>query len=70
VEAEECWEPSTAGGGKDGFSLPPSKGAQPSQWCACYGGFPGGSVAKNPPANAGDTGSIPDPGGSHMLRSK
>ena len=26
------------------------------------GGFPGGSVVKNPPANAGDTGSIPNPG--------
>ena len=25
-------------------------------------GFPGGSVVKNPPANAGDTGSIPSPG--------
>jgi len=31
-------------------------------------GFPGGSVVKNPPANAGDTGSIPDPGTFHMLR--
>ena len=29
-------------------------------------GFPGGSVVKNPPANAGDMGSIPGPGGSHM----
>ena len=29
-------------------------------------GFPGDSVAKNLPANAGDTGSIPDPGRSHM----
>ena len=29
-------------------------------------GFPGGSVVKNPPANAGDMGSIPDPGRSHM----
>ena len=29
--------------------------------------FPGGAVVKNPPANAGDTGSIPGPGGSHML---
>ena len=28
--------------------------------------FPGGSVVKNPPANAGDPGSIPGPGGSHM----
>ena len=24
--------------------------------------FPGGPVVKNPPVNAGDTGSIPDPG--------
>ena len=27
-------------------------------------GFPGGSVVKNPPANAGDMGLIPGPGGS------
>ena len=27
---------------------------------------PGGAVVKNPPANAGDTGSIPGPGRSHM----
>ena len=25
----------------------------------CYQGFPGGAVVKNPPANAGDVGSIP-----------
>ena len=31
--------------------------------------FPGGSVVKNPPANAGDMGLIPDPGRSHMLQS-
>ena len=29
--------------------------------------FPGGTVVKNPPANAGDTGSSPGPGISHML---
>ena len=29
-------------------------------------GFPIGSVVKNPPANAGDTGLIPDPRRSHM----
>ena len=29
-------------------------------------GFPGGAVVKNPPANAGDTGSSPSPGKSHM----
>ena len=32
-------------------------------------GFPGGAVIKNLPANAGDTGSSPGPGGSHMPRS-
>ena len=31
--------------------------------------FPGGAVIKNPPANAGDTGSIPGAGRSHMLQS-
>ena len=31
--------------------------------------FPGGSVLKNPPASAGDTGSIPGLGRSHKLRS-
>ena len=37
--------------------------------CMCYTGFPGGSVVKNLPANAGDTGSIPglerSPGGQN-----
>ena len=32
-------------------------------------GFPGGSVARNPPANGGDRSSIPDPGRFHMLLS-
>ena len=31
--------------------------------------FPGGTVVKNLPANAGDMGSSPGPGRSHMLRS-
>ena len=34
----------------------------------CWG-FPGGAVVKNPPANAGDTGSSPGPGRSHMPQS-
>ena len=29
-------------------------------------GFPGGAVIESPPANAGDTGSSPGLGGSHM----
>ena len=29
-------------------------------------GFPGGTVVKNPPANAGDKGSSPGLGKSHM----
>ncbi|KAJ8786157.1 hypothetical protein J1605_006513 [Eschrichtius robustus] len=32
-------------------------------------GFPGGTVVENPPANAGDTGSSPGLGRSHMPRS-
>ena len=35
-----------------------------AKWC-----FPDGTVIKNPPANAGDTGLIPGPGRSHMLQS-
>ena len=32
-------------------------------------GFPGGTVVENPPANAGDTGSSPGLGRSHMPQS-
>ena len=32
-------------------------------------GFPGGTVVKNPPANAGDRGSSPGLGRSHMPQS-
>ena len=28
--------------------------------------FPGGPVVKNPPVNAGDTGSVPGPGRPHI----
>ena len=35
-----------------------------------FWGFPGGSVVKNPPADAGDMCSIPGPEGSHVPRSK
>ena len=31
--------------------------------------FPGGTVVKSPPANAGDTGSVSGPGRSHMPQS-
>ena len=31
--------------------------------------FPGGTVVKNPPANAGDMGLSPGPGRSHMPQS-
>ena len=33
------------------------------------GDFPGGLVIKNPPASAGNAGSIPAPGRSHMPQS-
>ena len=32
-----------------------------------FKGFPAGSVVKNPPTNAEDTGSIPGPRRSHIL---
>ena len=35
----------------------------------CLWGFPGGAVVGSPPTNAGDTGSSPGPGRSHMPRS-
>ena len=35
----------------------------------CFGGLPGVAVVKNLPANAGDMGSSPGPGRSHMLQS-
>ena len=34
-----------------------------------FGGFPGGSAAERPPANAGETALMPGLGGFHMLRS-
>ena len=37
---------------------------------ADFWGFPGGAVITNLPANAGDMGSSPGPGRSHMPRSK
>ena len=33
---------------------------------ALFQGFPGGAMVKGPPATAGDTGSSPGPGRSHM----
>ena len=33
-----------------------------------FSGFLGGTVVENPPGNAGDTGSSPGPGRSHMPR--
>ena len=42
------------------FSLPSLSKFTP------FGDFPGGAVVKNPPANAGDMGSSPGPGRSHM----
>ena len=34
------------------------KGDGKNSWCIPEMGFPGGSVTKNPPANAGDVGSV------------
>ena len=44
-------------------------GAETHTTKAQKGGFPGGAVVENLPANAGDTGSSPGLGRSHMPRS-
>ena len=49
-----------------GGMLPAVKGVPQSKAGA---GFPGGAVVENLPANAGDTGSSPGLGSSHMPRS-
>ena len=43
--------------------------ARPFRTTKNRGGFPRGSVVKNPPANAGDTGSTPGPVRSYLLQS-
>ena len=53
-----------------GISLPNFKtlyGYSDQELCGRV--FPGDAVVKNPPANAGDTGSSPGPGRSHTPRS-
>ena len=47
--------------GKEGQSLMRKDALKNTAW-----DFPGGTVVKNPPANAGDTGSSPGPGRSQM----
>ena len=39
---------------------------KPKKYLRYFGGFHGSSVVKNVPGNAGDMGSIPGPGRSHM----
>ena len=54
---------------KSTSELPGKQGKSPGVRKKLGGDFPGGAVVKNPPANAGDTGSIPGPGRSHMPQS-
>ncbi|XP_057399381.1 intraflagellar transport protein 43 homolog isoform X3 [Balaenoptera acutorostrata] len=59
--------------GPDDGGVPPKPGLKTGGGVVCKStsasDFPGGAVVGNPPANAGDTGSCPGPGGSHMPRS-
>ena len=54
---------------KDFLTLSCSPQACSKHYEECQEDFPGGAVVRNPPANAGDTGSCPAPGRSHMPRS-
>ena len=46
-----------------------SQGTRVTSTVKSHRDFPGGAVVKNSPANAGDIGSSPGPGRSHMPRS-
>ena len=61
----------TSGGGwwGEGELDEASQKVQTSSYKISTRGFPGGTVVKNPPANAGDSGSSTGPGRSHMLQS-
>ena len=48
------------------FKTKAMKKAQQGHYIMTIGSFPGGSVAKNPPANAGDGSLIPGLGRSRM----
>ena len=55
----------------DGYPLQAvasGKTLSPWSYKYCFRDFPGGPVVKNPPANAGDKGSIPSLGRSYMPR--
>ena len=77
-QAEQCWTPKASeapslkvGGGRATPSEPPvvSAGAGRIRPKRVIEGFPGGAVVENLPANAGDTGSSPGLGRSHVPRS-
>ena len=53
-------------GGRGLERLSPARPVFSKRWLQ---GFPGGSVVKNPPANAGDTGLNLDSGRSHVSKS-
>ena len=53
----------------DSILHPSEKSYEEAKLNKAVQGFPGGSVVKNPPANAGDRGSITDLGRSHMPQS-
>ena len=61
VMDREAWHAAVHGVAKSRTKLSDWTELNWSKW-----GFPGGSVVKNPPANAGDTNSFPGPGRSTM----
>ena len=69
VAQKGTWSPAMTGSGNSCsfWCCPESKG-HPVLKGQCRD-VSGSTVVKNPPANAGDTGSSPGPGRSHMLRS-
>ena len=68
VSREGCDPQQIVGWRKDCGGLGSS--CQVGQLKSVYGDFPGGTVVEDLPAGAGDTGSSPGPGRSHMPRGR
>ena len=65
----EKWKLTHLFGQAGGEQSPPGPWHRLSSFKMVFRGFPGGAVVENPPANAGDTGSSPGLGRSHMPQS-
>ena len=69
IQSQNAWDRLTLWGAPATKQVSNSKPADTHRSKCQRRGFPGGAVVKNPPVNAGDPGSSPGLGRSHMPRS-